>query len=261
MITNPTIEKMMNRKSIRTYTDREPTQEELETLVRAGQQAPFASQLGSLLLKRDRANNPFNAPLLFIVCVDAHKWELIMAKRGWEMVSADLLVMLLGMQDAALMAENIVIAAESLGMGSCFLGAIPYHAEEIVEEYNLPPRVFPMVGLTVGFPAENPPTRPRYPLDYVLFEDTYPTFTDEQIDEAMQVMDTGYLSQDYYSKLKAKIKIKDKNREDTFDYQTYSWTEHICRKWGQDLFPPDLIERFEQCGFYIGKRDGESAEE
>lgn len=255
MLTNPIIENMLNRASIRAYTEREPTQEELETILRAGQQAPFASQLGSVLLKRDRENNPFHAPLYFTVCVDAHKWEQIMARRGWEMVSSDLLAILLGMQDAALMAENMVIAAESLGMGSCFLGAIPYMAAEIIEEYGLPPRVFPMVGLAMGFPAESPPPRPRYPLDFVLFEDKYPTFSEQQIQEAMQVMDGGYLAQDYYNKLKAKIRIRDKNKPDTFDYHTYSWTEHISRKWGQDLFPPNLIEQFERCGFFIGKRE------
>ena len=257
MITNPVIDQMINRKSIRSYTDLEPTEEELETIVRAGQQAPFASQLGSLLLRRDRDSNPFHAPLYFIICVDAHRWELIMARRGWEMVSSDLLVMLLGMQDAALMAENMVIAAESLGMGSCFLGAIPYHTTEIIEQYNLPPRVFPMVGLTIGFPAENPPPRPRYPLNFTLFEDSYPEFTEDQISEAIQVMDEGYLAQNYYRKLKARIRIRDKNREDTFNYDTYSWTEHICRKWGQDLFPPNLLDQFEKCGFDLGGRDGE----
>jgi len=259
MKTNPIIEKMLNRKSIRAYSDREPTQEELEIIVRAGQQAPFASQLGSILMKRDRENTPFNSPLYFIFCVDAHKWERIMAQRGWEMVASDLLILLLGMQDAALMAENIVIAAESIGMGSCFLGAIPYHAEEIIAEYNLPARVFPMVGLTVGFPAETPPPRPRYPMDFVLFEDTYPTFTEAQVQEAMTMMDEGYLAQDYYNKLKAKIKIRDKNKEDLFDYRTYSWTEHISRKWGQNLFPPNLIEKFEKCGFYIDKRVPDTA--
>ena len=261
MISNPVIDQLMNRKSIRAYTDREPTEGELETIVRAGQQAPFASQLGSLLLTRDRANNPFSAPLFFIVCVDAHRWEKIMAQRGWEMVSSDLLVMLLGMQDASLMAENMVIAAESLGMGSCFLGAIPYHAEEIIEQYSLPPRVFPLVGLVIGFPANDPPPRPRYPLDFALFEGKYPELTDEQVTDAMKVMDEGYLAQDYYRSLKAKIKIKDKSRADIFDYDTYSWTEHICRKWGQDLFPPNLLAQFEKCGFYLGKRDGEEEED
>src|SRR5690606_13558808 len=64
--------------------------------------------------------------LLFTICVDAHKLELIMAQRGWKMVTNDLSLLVLGIQDAALVAENMVIAAESLGLGSCFLGAAPY---------------------------------------------------------------------------------------------------------------------------------------
>jgi len=51
---NTVIEQMLARKSIRKYTDREPTDEVIETVVRAGQHAPFAAQLGSVLLKRDR---------------------------------------------------------------------------------------------------------------------------------------------------------------------------------------------------------------
>jgi len=249
---NPIIKTMLNRKSIRKYMPEMPPDEVIETVVRAGQQAPFASQLCSLLLSRNREENPFEAPLLFTVCVDSYKWELIMAERNWTMVGDDMMLLLLGFQDAALMAENMVIAAESLGMGSCFLGGVPFHSKEIIEEYNLPPRVFPMVGLTMGYPAQNPPPRPRYPVDFVLFEDKYPDFTGEQVRSAMEVMDQGYLAQDYYQSLKAIIPIQG-DREDNFTYETYSWTEHICRKWGQNLFPRTLLKHIKRCGFNIGE--------
>jgi nitroreductase len=249
MLTNPTIETMLNRKSIRKYKPKMPTDEVIETVVRAGQQAPFASQLCSLLLSRKQNENPFKAPLMFTVCVDSHKWELIMAEREWEMECDDMLLLLLGFQDAALMAENMVIAAETLGMGSCFLGGIPFHSKEIIENYNLPSRVFPMVGLTMGYPAENPPPRPRYPLDFVLFEDSYPELESELVRKSMDVMDEGYRAQEYYAKLKAMIPLTD--REETFDFETYGWTEHICRKWGQSLFPKTLVKHMQRCGFNI----------
>ncbi len=254
MLENPIIETMLNRKSIRNYSDEMPSDEVVETIARAGQQAPFASQLGSLLLTRNIQENPFKAPLFFIVCVDAHKWERIMTRRNWTMIAEDLLLMLLGMQDAALMAENMVIAAESLGLGSCFLGGIPYHADEIIQQFSLPPRVFPMVGLAMGYPAEDPPPRPRYPLDFVLFEEQYPTFDDELIQRSMDVMDEGYRAQDYYRNLKAMIALKG-DRPETFTYDTYGWTEHICRKWGQNLFPRDLLKQFERCGFDLARRE------
>lgn len=251
MLNNPVIEALLNRKSIRKYTDQVPSDEVVETVVRAGQQAPFAYQMGSLLLSRDRAHNPFKAPLFFIICVDSHRHEAIMARRGWQMVQNDLSLLLFGIQDAALMAENIVIIAESLGLGSCFLGGIPYHAAEIAEQYKLPRRVFPLVGLTMGYPAEDPPPRPRYPLDFTLFEGEYPEFSDEQVERAMAEMDEGYLAQDYYQRAKAMIRLEG-DREETFTYDTYSWTEHISRKTGQwEQSPDKLLTQFATCGFFI----------
>jgi FMN reductase (NADPH) len=251
MLHNPIVDTMLNRKSIRAYTDESPPDEVLTTIVRAGQQAPFAYQLCSLLLSRNREQNPFRAPWLFTVCVDSHRFELIMARRQWKMAQHDLSLLLFGIQDAALMAENMVIAAESLGLGSCFLGGAPYRARAIIDEYHLPSRVFPLVQLAMGYPAENPPPRPRYPLEFCLFEDRYPDLSDESIEEAMAVMDEGYQAQDYYRRADYLIPLEG-DREETFTFDDYSWTEHISRKVGQWL-PSlrDLAEPLALCGFHI----------
>ena len=252
MIENETIDIMLNRKSIRRYTEATPSDEVLTTIVRAGQQAPFAYQLCSLLLSRHREKNPFHAPLLFTICVDSHRLERIMARRKWRMLTNDLSLLFFGIQDAALMAENMVIAAESLGLGSCFLGETPYRAEMIIAEYQLPPRVFPLVQLAMGYPAETPPPRPRYPLTMSLFEDKYPEFEDEEVEEAMAIMDEGYLAQDYYRKGKIMIPL-DPDREETYSYTDYSWTEHISRKAGLWLASPEeLLDQLGKCGFHVG---------
>jgi FMN reductase (NADPH) len=252
MLDNPTIQYMLNRKSIRKFTSQDLSDEMIEIIVRAGQQAPFASQIGSLLLSRHREQHPYKAPCLFTICIDAHRWELIMAQRNWQMLADDLMLLIMGMQDAALMAENMVIAAESLGLGSCFLGAAPFLAKDIIEQYHLPPRVFPMVQLVIGYPAEDPPVRPRYPLKFALFEDHYPEFSEEDLQSAMQQMDDGYLAQDYYQSRQAMINLTGE-RSEKFSYQDYSWTEHICRKWGQQYMPNNLIEKLTLCGFKITK--------
>jgi FMN reductase (NADPH) len=247
MVINPVIEAMLNRRSVRKYTAQKPSDEIIETIVRAGQQAPFASQLCSLLLSRKKA--PFGAPLWFTICVDMHRMELIMAKRGWTTVANDRSVLIFGIQDAALMAENMVIAAESLGMGSCFLGNAFYRVKQIQKRYKLPQRVLPLVELVMGYPAEEFPPRPRYPLEFTVFEDRYAELTDEMIERAMKVMDEGYLAQDYYRKQKAKIKLE-VDKKEIFTYDTYSWTEHISRKWGQWMSDVDeLQEQLEACGF------------
>jgi len=250
MLTNPLIETMLNRKSIRKYTDVMPSGEVLQAVVLAGQQAPFASQLCSLLLTRKKGV-PFGAPLLFTICIDLHRMELVMEKRGWQKVTNDLSMLFFGIQDASLMAENMVIAAESFGMGSCFLGTTPYIADKIAKKYKLPPRVFPLVQLVMGYPAENPPTRPRYPLKFTLFEDEYPELMDAEIEEAMKQMDDGYLAQNYYRKGKIKIRLEGE-REETFTYDTYSWTEHISRKWGQWYeSPAELLTQLSKRGFLV----------
>jgi nitroreductase len=251
MLHHPIIDAMLNRKSIRKYTDEMPSDEVIETIVRAGMQAPFASQSYSILLSKGKKDTEWGAPLDFVICVDSYKLERIMAKRNWKMISNDLMILMFGFQDATLAAENMVMAAESLGLGSCFIGAAPYLADKIATEYNLPPRVFPLVGLVMGYPDEDPPPRPRYPIDYVLFEDKYPEFSDETIAQAMKVMDDGYLAQDYYKEGNFMIKLSG-DREETFDFDTYSWTEHISRKWGQWYPSPDrLFEQFRKQGFNI----------
>lgn len=258
MLHNPIIDAMLNRKSIRKYTDEIPSDEVIETVVRAGMQAPFASQAYSILLSKGKKDTEWGAPLDFTICVDSYKLERIMAKRNWKLISNDLLVLVFGFQDATLAAENMVMAAESLGLGSCFIGAAPYLADKIANEYNLPPRVFPLVGLVMGYPDEDPPPRPRYPMDYVLFEGKYPELTDEMIERAMKEMDDGYLAQDYYKADNFMIKLTG-DREETFDFDTYSWTEHISRKWGQWYPSPDrLVEQFRKRGFHIpGGEKGE----
>ncbi len=249
MRSNKVIDTLLQHKSIRKYSSRKPTDEAIETIVRAGQQAPFASQLYSVLLSRNRARHPFHAPLLFTICVDPHKFEHIMAKRRWKLVTNDLTLLFFGIQDASLMAENMVIAGTSLGLGSCFLGSVMYRAGELAKEYELPEKVFPLVQLAMGYPAEDPPPRPRYPMEFTLFEGRYPPLTDAMVERAMRQMDEGYLAQDYYRINRAKIPLEGK-RKDRVSYEDYSWTEHISRKWGQWYpDPSDLIQLLEGRGF------------
>jgi hypothetical protein len=84
-----------------------------------------------------------------------------------------------------------------------------------------------------------------------LFEDKYPPLTDEMIQSAMQVMDEGYLAQDYYRNANYIIPLTD-DRPETFTFDTYSWTEHISRKLGLwQKSPRSILAAFRRCGFHI----------
>ncbi len=99
----------------------------------------------------------------------------------------------------------------------------------------------------------NPPARPRYPIAFTLFEDTYPELSDKRVNEAMSVMDNGYLAQQYYARANYKIPLQGE-REETFTFENYGWTEHMCRKWGQWFSSPDdLLVQFEKRGFCVTK--------
>jgi len=188
--------------------------------------------------------------------VDAHRMELVMAQRGWKLRSNDLHVLLYGTEDAIMMAQNMVIAAESLGLGTCYLGAVQSWDEAIAQEYNLPKRVFPVVGLAAGYPAEDPPPRPRYPLEFALFEDRYPEIDEADVKRAMRVMDDGYLAQDYYRRANFMIPPEEERKE-SFTFDNYSWTEHISRKLGQwNPSAEELLEHLASRGFNLPLRSG-----
>jgi nitroreductase len=251
---NEVVRTLMSRKSIRKYKPDVPPKGVVEAVVRAGMQAPFASQACSVVLLRDKKRNAFGAPIQFVICADVHRVELFMKERGWKLRTNDLTMLLFAMQDACYMAENMVIAAESLGLGSCYLGGALMVASQIKKRLKLPDKVFPFVMLAMGYPDENPPLRPRYPLDYVLFEGAYPKLDRKRVKEAMRAMDQYYLDEGYYRKLKAKIRLE-RGRRETFTYDDYTWTEHISRKWGQ--WHPDVdgqLRQLEACGFHIAPK-------
>lgn len=251
MISNQVIDTMLAHRSVRKYKEEMPSDEMIETIVRAGQQAPFAYQCYSVIMSRDPGKNPFGAPLLFTICVDLHKFERIMERGNWKRATNDLTAILFGIEDASYMAQNMVVAARSLGLGSCFLGAPIGHPEPLVKKYKLPPKVYPIVQLAMGYPDEEDPVRPRYPLDFTLFEDEYPDMDDGKIDRAIKQMDDGYLAQDYYRRINFMVPLPE-GREETHDFDSYGWTEHISRKlglWGDSL--DEQKDQIGKCGFDI----------
>lgn len=89
-------------------------------------------------------------------------------------------------------------------------------------------------------------------MDYALFEGAYPELSEDLIARAMKEMDEGYLKQDYYRKLDAMVELEGK-QEERYTYDTYSWTEHMSRKWGQWFRSADeLLEQLRCCGFEMG---------
>ena len=240
MITNDVFEIIHNRRSIRKFLDKSISDEVLTKILEAGFRAPFAAQLCSIVYTRDKQKMLYakigvypTTQVFLVFLVDFQRLEKMMHLRGHEYISDDGFSLWLGLQDVSLVVENVTLAAEAMGLGSVLLGLAPLRADTISELFTIPDRVFPVVGMCLGYPdpEENTEIRPRFPLKFSTFEDAYLDHTESDMRECMKEMDEGYLAQGYYIKEKIKVPLREGKDEISFD--KYSWSEHISRKFSQ----------------------------
>lgn len=191
---NDTIHQLMARKSVRVFTEKEITKEERQAILLAATAAPTAGnqQLYTVLNITDPAlqarladtcdHQPFiaEAKLVLIFLADCKKWYEAFRVADAEPREPGIGDLLLAVSDANLAAQNAVTAAESLGIGSCYIGDIMENAEEHRMLLGLPPYVFPCAMLVFGYPAESQVLRKkpaRLPLSQVVFENRYPALS------------------------------------------------------------------------------------
>lgn len=99
-----------------------------------------------------------------------------------------------GFTDACLMAQNVVNAAESIGLGTVYLGSILNNPSKTIKALNLPKRTFPALGLGFGYPNQNPQLKPRMDMELRMFENSYKCFDNysDMIKEYDEIMQTYY---------------------------------------------------------------------
>lgn len=121
------------------------------------------------------------APLVLTFCVDHHRtWTWLEARKAKKSFD-DLLGFLKGAFDAVIAAQSIALAAESKGLGICYMGTTLWSATEIVKLLKLPKGVFPVTSLVVGWPNEAPDLRERLDLNSVLHHNVYKSWTQEAV--------------------------------------------------------------------------------
>lgn len=113
------------------------------------------------------------SPLWIMICVDFARQLKLFELIGVKTKLGEASKILLGVIDADLAAENMVLAAETLGLGTCFVGSVWTAPKKIAEILNLSKNVLPLLLLCVGCPDETPPLRPRWPLEAILYENNY----------------------------------------------------------------------------------------
>ncbi|MDO6416703.1 NADPH-dependent oxidoreductase [Sphingomonas sp. BIUV-7] len=187
---NETLDTLIAHRSVRAYLPQALPVGTVELLVAAAQSAASSSNLQpwSVVAVEDPARKArlaslagdqkqiHQAPLFLLWLVDLNRLDRI----GEALATpADglryLESFLLGAVDTSLAAQSAVVALESIGLGSCYIGAIRNKPAEVAAELNLPPNVFALFGLTVGYPDPGRPAsvKPRLPQEAVLFRETY----------------------------------------------------------------------------------------
>jgi nitroreductase len=191
------IDILLKHKTIRKYKD-QPVEDDLLTkILEAGCRASTTGnmQVYSIVVARDPGmkeqlspchfNQQMvkNAPVVLTFCADFNrfnKWcRLNNAEPGYD----NFLSFVTAAIDALLVAQNVCVAAESEGLGICYLGTTTYLAEKIIEILNLPKGVVPVTTVTLGWPDENPEQIDRLPLSGIVHYEQYSDYSDEWIRE------------------------------------------------------------------------------
>ncbi|MFW9595953.1 MAG: NADPH-dependent oxidoreductase [Macromonas sp.] len=184
------LQQLLNHRSVRTYTPQPLAEGTLERLVAAAQSAATSSNLhawsvvavqnperkAQLAQWCGQQSHVHNAPLFLVWLADLSRLDRTAARQQRPAAANDYLEQfVIGVVDAALAAQNAVVAAEALGLGTVYIGALRNHADAVAAELQLPAHVFPVFGLCVGHPDPTQPAavKPRMPQTVVLHHEAY----------------------------------------------------------------------------------------
>lgn len=192
---NNVIELLKAHRSIRKFKTDPVPQEVVEELILAGQCAATSSfiQACTVLQITDPATREHlceaaagqlyvkESPVFLVFCADMQRHQMACDMHDAIMLSGFTEQFLTASIDCALFAQNVLIAAESLGLGGCYIGALRNKIGEVDTLLGLPDKVYPVFGMCLGYPAQDPEIKPRLPLGVVLKQQRYSNDGDYQL--------------------------------------------------------------------------------
>ncbi len=201
---NETLATLMNRKSVRVFEETAIPADAKEAILAAAMRAPTAgnSMLYSILNITDQTlkdtlaiscdHQPFiaKAPLVLVFCADYHRWNRKFKQAGCDDVieggvpAPGMGDLLLAANDTVIAAHAACVAAESLGIGSCYIGDILENFEQHKALFHLPAQVVPISMLVFGYPTQQQKDRaqpPRFAKEMVMFENAYRELSEAEL--------------------------------------------------------------------------------
>jgi FMN reductase (NADPH) len=221
---NEIITLLQNHRSIRKFTDQPVSEDQLNAILEAAQAASTSSNMQAYSvihvtdegLKSQLAALAGNqayvseCPLFLVWCADLHRYTQAVRRHGDTLVTGNAENFIVATVDAALAAQNAAVAAESLGLGVVYIGGLRNKPAEVSQLLGLPQLVYPVFGMCIGMPDQEPLQRPRLPREAVYHKNRYTDnpvavdVYDESIREYMKVRTDGKVDTTWSKEMAAK---------------------------------------------------------
>jgi len=242
---NQTIETILNHRSVRKFTEQELTNDQIRVIVESAQSASTSSfiQAYSIIGVKDKEKKKKLAELagnqsyvennghLFIFCTDLYRHTVAADMEGKDVSESieSTEKFMVSLIDAALAAQNAAIAAESMGLGICYIGGIRNNLEEVTKLLKTPDYVIPLFAIVVGYPDQQTDKKLRAPFHHVYHEEEYEQDLEKYKEELEQ----------YNSEISAYYK------ERTAGKRTDTWTAQMAGMLGNKsrLYMKDFVTK------------------
>lgn len=199
---NSTLETILSHRSIRKFTQQPIDKPVLDVILQAGVAASSSSLLQVVSIirvteqaKRDSlvklsGNQPYvaQAAEFLVFCIDYQRHTALNANVQTDYTELGLI----GAIDAGIMAQNCLVAAESLGLGGVYIGGLRNSAEQVDALLGLPRHCAVLFGMCLGHPDQQPEVKPRLPLDVIIHENEYHQLDRHAVNEYDNVMISYY---------------------------------------------------------------------
>jgi nitroreductase len=241
---------MLNHRSIRNFRADTVNENVLLEILKAGTRASTTGnmQVYSIIVTQDRQareklwevhfkqNMILQAPVLLTFCADFNRFNTWCRQRKADPGYDNFLSFITASTDALLVAQNCALAAESYGLGICYLGTTVYNADKIIDILELPEAVVPVTTLVVGYPADNPALTDRLPVESVVHLEKYKEYKPEDIDRSYAEKESSELT----SKLLEENKLE--TLAQVFTEKRYTRKDNV-------YFSRKFLEVIEKQGF------------
>ncbi len=249
-ITNPIVEQLLNHRSIRHFKNKKLTDAQIDELIEAAQHASTStfSQQYSIISVTDRhvleefakiTGHPWllESAHYFVMVADQYRnLQIAKAQNADPFLLHTTDKFLASVFDASIATENIMVAAESMGLGATIMGSILNDSKKIINLLGLPQLTFPLLGIAIGYPDDQPELKPRLPKEEIYFQERYQLPADQT---ALQQYDQ--LLQAYYQNRSSN------SRDETF---THHITSEVNR--GHHI-RADLLNNIQSQGFLVAQ--------